>query len=99
MKVRIYQPTRNAMQSGNAKTHHWKIDFLSSSAPFIDPLMGWSGMTDMAQEVELTFATKDEAIAYAKAKGFEYEVVAPEAKKMIPKSYAANFAYNRVLED
>ncbi|HEU5047803.1 MAG TPA: ETC complex I subunit [Rickettsiales bacterium] len=97
MKARIYQPSRNAMQSGEARTHKWRLDFLPDAPLFVEPLMGWTGMTDTVQEVKLFFPTKEEAIAYAQKNNIEFEVVEKKNEKTIkPKSYSANFAYNKV---
>ncbi|WP_439103629.1 NADH dehydrogenase ubiquinone Fe-S protein 4, partial [Celeribacter marinus] len=46
MRARIYQPARNAMQSGQAKTKEWVLDFAPASARDIDPLMGWTSSSD-----------------------------------------------------
>ena len=46
-------------------------------------------------QIKLQFATKEEAISYAKAKGFTYEVVEPHTPQVVPKSYAENFAYGK----
>ncbi|KAG2009934.1 NADH-ubiquinone oxidoreductase 21kDa subunit [Coprinopsis cinerea AmutBmut pab1-1] len=42
--VRIYQPTRNTMQSGSGKTERWRIDFdiLPGGSRWENPLMGWA---------------------------------------------------------
>jgi NADH dehydrogenase (ubiquinone) Fe-S protein 4 len=42
--VRIYQPTRNTMQSGGAKGERWRIDWdiLSGSGRWENPLMGYA---------------------------------------------------------
>lgn len=97
MKARIYQPTRNAMQSGEAQTHKWRIEFQPEAPLFVEPLMGWTGMTDTVQQVKLFFPTKEEAIAYAQKNGIEFEVIEPKktGKTIKPKSYSANFAYNK----
>ena len=41
MRARIYQPARNAMQSGTAKTRDWVLEYAASSARSVDPLMGF----------------------------------------------------------
>jgi hypothetical protein len=51
----IYRPARSVMTSGLANTRRWKLRFERHSAPFIQPLMGWSGGDDMLSQVELTF--------------------------------------------
>ena len=42
MKAKIYQPTKNAMQSGMAKSDQWLLEFLPEKARPIDPLTGWN---------------------------------------------------------
>ena len=42
MRVRIYKPARNAMQSGTARTKNWVLDFPAADSREIDPLMGWT---------------------------------------------------------
>lgn len=99
MKARIYKPAKTAMQqSGQSNNHHWALELAPRSAPYIDPLMGWTGMTDTTQELHMTFTSKEEAIAYAELNAIEYKVEAPGARVIKPKSYAVNFAYNRVRD-
>lgn len=42
--VRIYQPTRNTMQSGSGKSERWRIDWdiLSGGGRWENPLMGFA---------------------------------------------------------
>jgi len=42
--VRIYQPTRNTMQSGRSKGERWRIDWdiLQGAGRWENPLMGWA---------------------------------------------------------
>jgi NADH dehydrogenase (ubiquinone) Fe-S protein 4 len=42
--VRIFQPTRNTMQSGGAKGEKWRIDWdvLQGAGVWQNPLMGWA---------------------------------------------------------
>lgn len=84
------------MQSGKAKTKRWRMEFVPDSGYFIDPLMGWSGMRDTTRELGLSFASSDEAVAYATANGLEYELAAPHKRKQVKKSYADNFKFNKV---
>ena len=69
MRARIYQPPKNAMQSGRAGTHEWVLEFERLSPQRPDPLMGWIGSSDTQQQVRLTFATREEAVAYAEKQG------------------------------
>jgi hypothetical protein len=95
MKARIYRPSKTAMQSGRAKTLKWVLESVPASPKIRDPLMGWTGTTDMDREWQLTFETKEEAIAYAEQRGIDYEVETPQDTKVRPKSYAANFRWDR----
>ena len=65
MRARIYQPPKNAMQSGRAGTHEWVLDFEPIVAARPDPLMGWIGSADTQAQVRLNFPTREEAVAYA----------------------------------
>jgi hypothetical protein len=58
MPVRIYRPSRNAMQSGKAKYDHWNVEFEAAAPRTVDPLMGWTSSSDMRQQVKLSFPTK-----------------------------------------
>src|ERR1700704_2621814 len=70
----IYRPARSAMTSGQASTRRWKLRFERRSAPFIEPLMGWTGGDDTLAQVELTFPSLEAAIAYARREGFKFVV-------------------------
>ncbi len=84
------------MQSGEARTKEWVLEFAPASPREIEPLMGWTGTRDMGAEVQLSFDTKEEAVAYAEREGIAYEVFEPSPRKMIRKSYADNFKYGRI---
>lgn len=97
MRARIYQPARNAMQSGQAKTRLWYLDFLPADAPEIDPLMGWTGSADTQSQVRLKFDSRAAAEAYAKEQGLDYTVTESHgrAANIRPMGYGENFASNR----
>jgi hypothetical protein len=97
MPARIYKPARTAMQSGTARTHSWVLDFGPGDGKDIDPLMGWTSSSDTQAQVRLTFATRDEAEAYAQAKGIDYTVTEPHsrAQNIRPRGYGENFATDR----
>ena len=40
-QVRIYQPTKTAMQSGRSRLGLWILEYEPVSAKLADPLMGW----------------------------------------------------------
>jgi hypothetical protein len=97
MNIKIYSPAKNAMQSGFGKTGLWKIAFDQTAPSFIDPLMGWNGMRDTQQELNLQFDSQEEAVAYATKHGYSYSIEQPKQRKIKPKSYAGNFATNREM--
>ncbi len=91
MRARIYKPARNAMQQGEARTHDWVLEFETDSPRFADPLMGWTGSADTRQQVQLRFASREAAIAYAKRHGIPYRVYEPHRPRLRIKAYADNF--------
>lgn len=97
MRARIYQPARNAMQSGTAKTKVWVLEFVPASARSVDPLMGWTSSDDMNSQVKLRFESREEAETYAKARGIEFSVAEAKTRKMNIRAggYGDNFATNR----
>jgi hypothetical protein len=96
MTARIYKPARTAMQSGQAKTKEWVLEFEPETARQIEPLMGWTASTDMKQQLRLRFDTKDEAIAYAGRHGIAYQIYEPKEPARRKIAYADNFSYRRV---
>lgn len=97
MRVRIYQPARNAMQSGTAKSNHWLLVYPQVDARTLDPLMGWTSSDDTQAQVRLRFETRKQAEDYARDKGLEYDVLEPGTRKfnIRQRGYAENFATDR----
>lgn len=91
MPARIYQPPKNAMQSGRARTDGWVLEFVPAEAKKPDPLMGWAGSGDMNQQVILSFVSAAEAEAYAAKHGIEARVIATPPRKLKIQAYADNF--------
>ncbi|MFB9354711.1 NADH dehydrogenase ubiquinone Fe-S protein 4 [Sneathiella chinensis] len=96
MKARIFQPAKNAMQSGRKGLGQWRLEYTPSSSRFADPLMGWTGSGDMGSQVSLTFDDKESAIAYCEENGIAYNVLEPRKRKLNIKTYADNFSFSRV---
>lgn len=94
--ARIYRPTKDASQSGLARTKQWVLVFDQTSPRETDPLMGWYGSKDMLQQVKLEFDTREDAVAYAQREGITYRVEEP-AKETVRRglSYSDNFKFNR----
>ena len=91
MDVRIYRPAKTATQSGLANTARWVLEHAPRGRRVVDSLMGWTGSDDTTQQVRLSFPTREQAVAYAKRRGFAYVVDEPQAHSVRPKSYADNF--------
>ena len=91
IKVRIFQPSKTAMQSGLANTRQWVLEFEPAEPKSIDPLMGWVSSGDTLGQVKLRFDSKDEAVAFADKNGHAYLVEEPHVRRIRPKSYAENF--------
>jgi hypothetical protein len=96
MTARIYIPTRNAMQSGQAKDK-WLLEYEPEKPRQIEPLMGWTSSTDMKAQIKLHFDTKEEAIAYAQRNGIAYRVEEPKTAIRKVVSYSDNFKSNRAV--
>jgi hypothetical protein len=97
MIARIYKPARTAMQSGQARTKHWVLEFVPAEARFLDPLMGWTGSTDMNSQVQLRFESKEAALAYAEKNGIDAQVFEPKPRAHILRrnGYGDNFSAQR----
>ncbi len=78
------------MQSGLAKNNKWIIEFKTKDSG-LDPLMGWESSTDTLTELKLEFSTKELAIDYAKKNKIDFELIEPQKRKIVKKSYADNF--------
>jgi hypothetical protein len=89
-KAKIYIPTKNSMQSGLGKTDKWIIEFETKDSG-INPLMGWESSTDTLSELKLEFSTKELAVEFAKKNKIIFEIVEPQKRKTVKKSYADNF--------
>ena len=97
MAAKIFQPARNAMTSGTAKTRSWVLEFDKSEARSIDPLMGWTSSSDTQAQVRMRFPSKEAAIEYAEERNIEFVVTDPKPRKqnIRQRGYGENFATDR----
>lgn len=97
MRARIFQPARTAMSSGTAKTKSWVLEFAPSETREVDPLMGWTSSSDTQSQVRLQFATKEDAVVYARENGIDAQVQEPQKRKPNIRAggYGENFATGR----
>lgn len=96
MRARIYQQPKTSMQSGQAGTHDWILDWGQSEQRQQDPLMGWFGSGDTQAQVRLRFDTREEALAFAAKRGLTCDVELVAARVQKPKVYADNFRFDRI---
>jgi len=89
-KAIIYIPSKSAMQSGIGNNNKWIIEFKTKDSG-VEPLMGWESSTDTLTELKLEFSTKELAIQYAKKNEIDFEVIEPQKRKTVKKSYSDNF--------
>lgn len=93
MDVRIYRPSKSAMQSGRAKAQDWVMEYELKTARQPEVLMGWTSSGDSLNQVRLNFPTLEEAIIYAKKKGWDYTVQPAQERIVNPRNYVDNFKY------
>jgi hypothetical protein len=94
MLARIYRPAKTAMQSGRAKAQEWVLEF-ERGAVRPEALMGWPSIGETESQVRLTFATRDEAIAFARRNGIPHQVSEPREPRRVMRAYADNFSFRR----
>ncbi len=78
------------MQSGLKKFDKWILEYITND-PTINPLMGWESSDDTFSELKMEFATRDLAVEYAKKNKIEFELIEPQSRKIVKKSYSDNF--------
>ena len=78
------------MQSGLKKFDKWVLEFITND-PTINPLMGWESSDDTFSELKMEFSSKELAVDYAKKNKIEYELIEPQKRKILKKSYSDNF--------
>lgn len=93
LNVKIYRPSKTAMQAGRAKVQSWILEYQATSARKPDDLIGWSGSEDTLNQVRLSFETVEQAIAHAQKNGWLYSVLPAQDRKIRPRNYGDNFKY------
>ena len=89
-KAKIYKPTKTSMQSGKRKTKSWILEFETSDND-INPFTGLESSRDTMSEVKLEFNTKEEALNYANTNKIDFDLIEPQRRSIIKKSYTDNF--------
>lgn len=96
MTAKIYKPSKTATQSGQGKSSRWILEHEAEKPREIEPLMGWTSSGDTRTQVKLSFATKEDAVAYAQRRGLAYMVVEPQETKRRTMAYSDNFKTSRI---
>jgi hypothetical protein len=93
MRVRIYQPTKSAMQSGRANSCAWLVVPELATPRMPENLMGWVSANDTLSELQrrMIFQTQDEAVSFAKRQGWDFFVEEPAQRRIRPRNYLDNF--------
>ena len=95
MTIKIYKPSKTAMQSGSGKTKKWLAEYISDLNNYKDSLMGWNSSNDTKTQIKIFFDTKEQAINWAKKNNYQFYVEEAKAKIIKPKSYSSNFDIGR----
>jgi len=97
MRVRIYRPAKTAMQSRCGCDAQWRIEPVQETARHANPVTGWTIAEDPLSALcgRLTFATSGEALTFARARGWDFQLVQPNERIVTPKSYLDNFNPDR----
>ena len=95
MTIKIYKPSKTAMQSALGKTKKWLAEYISNEDKIKDNLMGWNSSSDTKSQIKVFFDSKEQAIEWAKNNNYQYFVDEPKVRKVKIKSYASNFDINR----
>jgi hypothetical protein len=93
--ARIYKPAKTAMQQGMA-ARDWILEYEPEKPFTIEPLMGWTSSTDTKSQLRMSFATKEEAVAFATRHGIAFRLEESQKTALRPKSYAENFKFGRL---
>ncbi|KAK6011256.1 ETC complex I subunit region [Ostertagia ostertagi] len=74
----------------------WRIE-LDNRQRWENPLMGWTSSGDPLSNISmnLKFASKEDAIDFCVKNRWTYEVEKEHERKILPKNYASNFAWNK----
>lgn len=99
-QVFIYQPAKNAMQSGRklggSRANQWVLEMPQGTPRTPEPLMGWVSSADTLNQLCLKFASAEAAVAFATQKGWGYQLQAPNVRQLVGRSYMDNFKYSPV---
>lgn len=91
--VRIFRPSKSALQSGRARAQTWVLEYELVSPRRPESLMGWTSAGDTLNQVRLPFDTVEQAVGFAKKNGWAYTVLPSHDRNVLPRNYVDNFKY------
>ena len=92
-KVKIFKPSKNAMQSARDFKGQWVLEYQREQKVAPEALMGWTSSGDTLNQVRLKFETLEDAIHKAQQEGWDYTVLPAHERKLKPRNYGDNFKY------
>lgn len=97
MRVRITKPAKSVMQSRCACNAAWVIEPILETPRAPEPLMGWTSADDPLSTLagRLKFPTQDEAVSFARQRGWDFTVDDANERRVRPKNYVDNFNPDR----
>ena len=93
----IFRASPSPMSSGRAHCQDWRLVFKRRTAPYLEPLMGWTSDDDPLAQVELKFPTLRSALRYAERQGLKYAVQTPWHERT--ESYEVGPGITRAFSD
>ena len=87
----IFKPPKSAMQSGLSNSKKWCLTNNDVNESFINSKYCWNGSSNPEKQIKLFFNDLDSAINFAKKNNYNFEVLKPNNKTLMKKSYADNF--------
>lgn len=92
MTAKIIQHSKLANSGAPLKKADWFIEFETHPGSiYNDKVTGWQSSNDMSSELKLKFSSKEAAEEFARSNNIEYEVVEPNHKRLVKRTYAENF--------
>lgn len=99
MKAKIYRLAKSSTQSGRAKLNKWILECENYNAKNPEALMGWTSSEGTDHQVMLEFNTQEDAVTFAQQKGWEYDILPDQRRKVKPRNFGDNFKYRAPEEE
>jgi len=92
MKFIIHRQTKSSMQSGKKNCQKWLMQPIETfNNRHIENTMHWISNSDTSTQLKFEFSSQQEALDFAIANKYEFELIVPNEPKIKPKSYSDNF--------